>query len=327
MEGWDASRMRPLVGDLRQLASVRRITLDDGAERGVRALHFSTGGALDFTVLSDRSLDIGPVSWRGLPVAWQSPAGFASPALIDPESDGGLGFNRGFSGFLVTCGLDHIRGASGGQPQHGRLPFTPAAVRAYGEDWACAEPCLFCEGEVIQARYGAEALRLLRRIEAPIGGATILIHDTVENVGAQSTYQPMLYHFNLGFPTVASGTVVELDGTAVLGPVSLPDAQNGLVTARSWPVQGEARCAVRSPSGLAVHFAFDAGTLPHLQLWHDLRPNVGVLSVEPCTSARHPDGRPSGEAVLEPGESRTYRLAVSFEGSAVSTLPRRARPA
>ncbi len=40
--------LRPRVGDLRQSASVRRIALDDGAERGVRALAFSTGGGLDF---------------------------------------------------------------------------------------------------------------------------------------------------------------------------------------------------------------------------------------------------------------------------------------
>ena len=83
-----------LAGDLRQLASVRRIVLDDGPERGVRALAFSTGGGLDFWVLVDRSLDIGPLWYRGVPVAWQSPSGFRSPYLHDAERDRGLGFNR-----------------------------------------------------------------------------------------------------------------------------------------------------------------------------------------------------------------------------------------
>lgn len=36
------------VADLHQLASVRRITLDEGPERGVRALSFDTGGGLAF---------------------------------------------------------------------------------------------------------------------------------------------------------------------------------------------------------------------------------------------------------------------------------------
>jgi pimeloyl-ACP methyl ester carboxylesterase len=58
--------LRAFVGDLRQLASVRRIVLDDGPEAGVRALAFSTGGGLDFWVLTDRSFDLGPVWFRGV---------------------------------------------------------------------------------------------------------------------------------------------------------------------------------------------------------------------------------------------------------------------
>jgi hypothetical protein len=53
------AELRAKAGDLRQFASVRRITLDDGVEPGVRALAFSSGGGFDFWVLSDRSLDIG----------------------------------------------------------------------------------------------------------------------------------------------------------------------------------------------------------------------------------------------------------------------------
>jgi hypothetical protein len=322
MSGWTASGLRAMVGDLRQLASVRPVVLDDGAERGVRALLFSTGGGLDFSILTDRSMDIGILSWQGIPMGWQSPMGFASPALIDLEGDGGAGFNRGFSGFLITCGLNHIRLAANGEPQHGRFPFTPGSLKAYGESWNEAVPTLFCEGEVTQARYGAEGLRLRRRIEAAIGGASIVIRDTVENVGASSTRQPMLYHFNLGYPAIMSGTTVELDGDLLIGPVTLPDAEHGLATARSWRAQGgQATCIVRSLSGLAVRFAFDADTLGHLQLWHDLRPNVGVLSVEPCTSERRTDGTLPEEAVLEPGETRSYRVAISFDGSAAGILP------
>ncbi|MFS8514667.1 MAG: aldose 1-epimerase family protein, partial [Planifilum fulgidum] len=68
--------LKPRVGDLRQLANVRRIVLDDGTERGVRALSFSTGGGLDFWVLTDRSMDIGTLSWQGVQIAWQAASGF-----------------------------------------------------------------------------------------------------------------------------------------------------------------------------------------------------------------------------------------------------------
>ena len=307
--------LRAKVGDLRQFASVRRIMLDDGVERGVRALVFSSGGGLDFWALADRSLDIGPLWWKGMPVAWQSMAGFRSPLLHDPEEDGGRGYSRANSGFLVTCGLDHIRQPLEGHPMHGRLPFTPARVTAYGEDFDCDEPVLFCEGEVMQFRGGGEALRLRRRIEVPIGGCELRIQDTVENLAAEPSPQASLYHFNLGHPAIAPGSTVEFGEKELFRVNALPDASDHSFS-RSFPAGSEefAICNVSTPleNGPArkISFAFRTGTLPHLQLWHDFRPHACVLSIEPCTSPRLDTSGP--EAVLEPGNNRRYELHVSF---------------
>jgi hypothetical protein len=311
--------LRPLVGDLRQVASVRRIALDDGAERDVRALAFSTGGGLDFWVMTDRSFDIGPLWTSGIPVAWQSPAGFRAPGLVDPESDGGRGFNRAFSGFLATCGLDHIRQPRDGHPLHGRFPNTPGRLLAYGEAWDRPEPILFCEGEVVQARYGGEAMRLRRRIEAPIFGRTIDIVDTVENLNAESWDHEILYHFNFGFPAVATGTKVKLGEKLLLGPLSVPDATDVSQSA-SCPVGGAmAACTVVTPVPGADPFeatiAFATDSLPHLQIWRDLRPRAGVVSIEPCTSAKSSDGSSEATRKLRPGESAAYRLHLSFKGA------------
>jgi len=84
------ARLGPLVGDLRQLASVRRFTLQEGAEEGVRGLAF--------WVLDGRGLDIATLSWRGLPCAWQGPGGLRHPGLHGREEEGGRGFARSFSG-------------------------------------------------------------------------------------------------------------------------------------------------------------------------------------------------------------------------------------
>ena len=324
MTNGQLSSLKTRVGDLRQIASVRRIVLDDGPERGVRALSFSTGGGLDFWVLTDRSMDIGTLSWRGVQLAWQSAGGFRAPALIDVQDDGGRGFNRGFSGFLITCGLNHIRHPKDGEPLHGRFPFTPARLTAYGEDWESAEPFLFCEGEVVQSRYGGEALRLKRRIVAPIGGASIRILDTVENLGAEDVPHAILYHFNLGYPAICSGTTVEWNGERLLGPIELPDEQ-GLVPARSWPASrdGRAQCVVRSPTGAAsemtVSFTFEASTLGHLQVWRDLRKHAGVLSIEPCSTPLQNEGEEA--ATLAPGERRTYRLEISLASAPPMPFP------
>lgn len=308
---------RPLVGDLRQIAAVRRIMLDDGVEQGVRALAFSTGGGLDFWALSDRALDIGPLWWRGVQLAWLSPNGFRSPFLYNAESERGSGFGRMLGGMVNTGGLDHIRQPSGPHPLHGRFPFTPAKLRAYGEDWERPDPLLYAEGEATQATRGGPSLRLHRRLEAPVGGNSLTILDTVENIGAEPVPQAMLYHCNLGFPAIAAGTVVQSGSKTLLGPITGPDpAATTVVT--SHPVSGEAgecsiRCAMSDGETLDIVFRFDAESMPHLQLMHDLRPHSMIVAVEPCTSARQPGGLSGPERVLAPGEKRRYRLAITFE--------------
>ena len=305
--------LRPKVGDLRQLAAVRRIVLDDGPERGVRALSFSTGGGLDFWVLTDRSFDIGPLWLRGMPIAWQGANGFRSPALHDAGEDDGTGFNRSLSGFLVTCGLDHVRQPRHGRPLHGRLPATPGRLLAYGEDWNRDEPLLFCEGEVTQARYGGEALRLHRRIEAPIGGTALRIEDRVENLLAEPQAHDILYHFNAGFPALTESTRLDLDGQ----PLSLPDDATPNVSCRRADAAAVATCSMVTPLApdgmeLRLTIGFDTRTLPFLQIWRDARPHRNILGLEPCASARLPDGSSAPAPPLPAASSRSYSVHVAL---------------
>jgi hypothetical protein len=304
----------PRVGDLRQVASVRRIALDDGTEKGVRALAFSTGGGLDFWVLADRSLDIGPCWHCGTPIAWQGPGGFRSPALHDAADEGGTGFNRSLCGLLVTGGLDHVRQPNRGKPLHGRLPFTPARVLAYGEDWSSDEPVLFCEGEVTQARYGGEALRLHRRIEAPIGGSTLRIKDRVENLLSEPQPHEILYHFNLGFPAIDEGTVVRVGDGVLAGPMTGPDKTGPSVDCHRMP--SAVPCFVTTPVAgtgdeLRISFQFDTEQLPFLQVWQDMRAHRYVLGIEPCSSGRRDDGTSAESAPLTGGAARDYHLTLS----------------
>jgi len=309
------SEVAERVADLRQVASVRRIVLDEGVEQGVRALAFSTGGGLDFWVLVDRSLDIGPLWWRGLPVAPQGPTGFQHPKGQRHDAEGGRDFRASFSGFLVTCGLEHIRQPADGHPMHGRLPFTPGALSDCGADWDRDPPVLYCEGEIVQRHPGGEHFRLRRRIEAEIGGTRLSIRDTVRNDAITPQRQASLYHFNVGYPALDDGTVVEHAGQRRLGPLRLPDG-SASQEAFSMVVTntGEARCMIASPK-LTLDFGWSAETLPHLQLWHDLSPRACVLSVEPCTSERLPGGRSGEEPMLAPGETRTYALDIAIQES------------
>jgi hypothetical protein len=281
---------------------VRELVID-----GTKALAFSTGGGLDFTVLIDRSLDIGLLTWRGVPVGYVGPSGFAHPAGHDPHADGGRGFNRLFSGFLVTGGLEHIRQPANGHPLHGTLPFTPATLTASGVDEG--KLLLFCEGEVRQPGFV-----LRRRIEAAIWGNTFSIVDLVENLSSEHRRQASLYHFNMGRPALADGAMVTQAGETRLGPLRIPDET---IPSESvcYPVRGEhGACSVRL-AHCEVRFTWEAATLPYLQLWHRLAGAHPVLSVEPCTSDRLPGGLSAEELLLNPGACRRYALSVALEGA------------
>ncbi|WP_159716138.1 DUF4432 family protein [Geminicoccus flavidas] len=302
------------VGDLRQLAAVRRIVLDDGPERDVRALAFSTGGGLDFWVLADRSMDIGPLWWRGTPVAWQGPNGFRSGQLHAQEADDLRGFERSLSGFLVTCGLTHVRQPAGGLPLHGHLPLTPARLLAYGEDWGREEPVLFCEGEITEASHNGPSLRLHRRIEAPVGANELRILDRVENLRPTPQALAMLYHFNLGYPLVQAGTTVAGEGldTMQVDEEAPPSVTCHAVNAPT------GRCRVERPAqedqpGLGTTFAFETTWLSHLQVWQDMRPYRRILGIEPVTSQRLSDGTSGPGPILAGRTNATQRLTVTFD--------------
>lgn len=193
---------------------------------------------------------------------------------------------------------------------HGSLPFTPGKITASGADWQREAPALYCEGEVVQPGF-----RLKRRIEAPIGGNSLTISDTVENLSSMPRRQASLYHFNMGFPALADGTVVESRGRRLLGPLEVPDERASREAASHAVIATSAKCSVVT-GDLAVDFSWSAATLPHVQLWHDLRPGTCVLSVEPCTSERLAGGRSGEEPTIEPGGIRRYDLSVRIASSA-----------
>lgn len=297
---------RHLAADPRQFASVRRIILAEGPEEGIETLAFSTGGGLDFWVTVGRLMDIATLSWRGVQLGWQSPAGLRRPdsAPVDTERR----FSTAFGGFLNTCGFDHIRQPADGRPLHGSAPFTPARLTAYGEDWDAGTPKLFCEGEALCWAHGGLGYRLRRRIEAPIGGSSLSLRDQVTVIGAEAAPIMALYHFNLGYPMI-EGSTIELDGECLAGPLSVPE--DGMVPASLHPAtSAQASCSVHGQAA-TIAFHWNTVELPWLQLWRDLRPGAGVMSIEPCSIGRRDDGRNASSPVLKPGGSRVFEIVIN----------------
>jgi hypothetical protein len=326
------------VGRIEQVAGIRLVTLEDGAERGVRVLEFRTGTGFEFDVIVDRAFDIGRCEHSGRSLAWMSPTGFSGPWFYEPE---GLGFLRSFgAGLLTTCGLDHAFAPADdtaaqyhypAKPSqayglHGRLSGRPARLAAYGHTWSEDECVLYAEGEVLQAAVFGEQLLLRRRIEARLGESRLWIRDEVVNIGHDRTPHMFLYHVNLGWPVVDDGSQLLAPATSVQARGSYPAEgyrrmhapQRGYVeqvfehelaeTGGRVPV-----AVVNRRIGLGAYQIFRQDQLPHHFIWRMLGEGTYVIGIEPATNRptdRH-DARARGELIeLEPGEARRYELEL-----------------
>lgn len=207
-------------GSLGAFGGVRLMQLGDGLERGIRLLEFRTGTGLRFTVLIDRAFDICEVEFKGQSIGWHGPSGVRHPSLHEYDSEGGFSWGRSFSGFLVTCGLDHILGPeevpadnynypgvkTNQHGLHGRISTIPAKLTGYGERWDGDRCILWAEGQVRQATTFGEQLTLFRRIEVDLGSNEIRLSDRVQNTGFLPTPHMFFYHINIGAPLLAAGT-------------------------------------------------------------------------------------------------------------------------
>lgn len=342
----DRDRLARLSGDLSALGGVRSVLLDDGAERGIRALEFRTGTGLAFDVLVDRAMDIGPAEHAGRSFGWRSATGFRHPGLHDYRDEDGLAWLRSFSGLVVTAGLDHtlftaeVDAAQYRYPYrksvwnglHGRIANTPARLIGYGEEWRSAETCtLWAEGEVRQAAVFGEHLRLRRRIEADLGSNSIRLTDTVTNNGFDPTPHMLLYHINLGWPLVDEGArlVAPISRTRV----STDSVQQQRVSYQRFPspqpgfveqvyahdvVAGEdgrvAAAVINERLQMGVQVEWSAKELPYFFEWLHLREGAYAVGLEPSTHdvGGETAARADGSMIwLGAGESRSYHTVFS----------------
>jgi len=125
------------VGDISQVAGLRRVEAAEGPARGVGLVECWTGSGLCFTVALDRGMDIPFARFGSVPLGWHSPPGLKAPAFYEPE---GLEWLWTFAGgLLTTCGLQHA-GAPSDLPDdphglHGRISTTPADMVSLEARW------------------------------------------------------------------------------------------------------------------------------------------------------------------------------------------------
>jgi len=323
--GWDSAEVARRIGSTRQVARIDSFTEVEGPERGARLLRLVNAGGIEAELHPDRALDIGRVTFRGVPISWLSAGGFGPSAPYEPS---GKAWLRSFGGgLLTTCGLDTIglpsvdQGVSYGQ--HGRIGVTAARMMRVEADLAH----LLVEGSSRQTSVFGENLVLARTIRSATGSDSLTVSDVVTNEGFERAPHMILYHVNLGWPLIDETCEIEIPSIATVPRDE--DARKGLDDWRRFgaPIRGfreqvfrhdfdagdDVVATVRNRKiGLQVDLRFSATTLPYLHQWKMSGEGTYVLGLEPSNS-KTLLGRAAARANdqllwLGPGESINYRI-------------------
>jgi Domain of unknown function (DUF4432) len=321
------------VGSLSQVAKVESLVQTNGPANGSRLLRLTTGGGLEVDIHPDRCLDLGQVTFRGIPMAWIESKGIAGPwAQAGSEGD----FLRSFGGgLLATCGLDTFGPATivdgVHYPMHGRIGLAAAEVTTARHD----EGLLVVEGIIRQSRVFGENLVLHRRIESAVGSTVLSIRDTVTNEGSSNAGHMVLYHANFGWPLVAPGSTVQLNATEHRGVDERASQEPQSWSVLSGPRHdyeervyvhgfdgiGRGVASLENPAlNIRATLSFDTESLPALFQWKMLGEHTYALGLEPANYG-YMHGRAPAEGdntlpTLAPGESITHSLRFEF-GSAI----------
>jgi hypothetical protein len=200
--------------------SIRKRTLHGGLRDRVDVIDVDNG-TLAFTVLPTRGMGLWQGRYHGLHLGWKAPVhGPVHPAFVNTADRGGIGWLAGFDEWLCRCGL-----ASNGPPGedaytdrhgrarrdllalHGRIANQPAY---YVEVSGGLDPPyeLSVTGQVEEGGLFAPHLVLTTTYTTAPGSNRVVIHDRVENRGAEPAEMQLLYHCNVGPPFLEAGSRV-----------------------------------------------------------------------------------------------------------------------
>ena len=333
--------LRKRVGDMRQIAGYKRYELREGNQKGVEAVDIWNAAGLNFTVLVDRGLDIFSASYCGRSLCWHSPTGPVAPSFYEPE---GLGWLRGFyGGLLTTCGLTQVGAPSEDEGEllglHGRASYTPGTQVETGAQWIAERYSVWVAGRMRQTRVFGENLVVSRTISTVMGEPRIFLHDAVENEGFERTPFMFLYHINLGYPVVDSGSTLICP---VISVVPRDDeAADGLRTCRRFhkPRKGYAeKCyyyelgaddegmvyagvvnkKMDGERGFGVYIKYRKEQLPHFVEWKMMGEGTYVVGMEPgncLVSGRAIERKERRLKFLGPGERAQFHIEIGVLSS------------
>lgn len=326
------------TGDISQLGGVKYYELTDGVSKGVRAVDIKSPCGLDFTVLPGRGMDISSLSYKSVPIAWRSATRETSPAYY--ESRGMEMLRTFYGGLLTTCGLTTMGPPSIDNGEelglHGRIANTGAEKVLADGCWEGDRYKMWIQGKVREARVFGDKLELSRKITTWMDEPKIIIEDTVENIGSETSPLMVLYHVNIGFPVIDNGSeLIEAKAKVISRD---DEAKNGRADFNKFiePIKGfKEQCYFHdieadedgnsniaivnkdfnNGEGIGIWMKFKKDTLPLMTQWKQMGMGEYVCGIEPCNSpvgGRKAEREKGTLKFIEPGEKVNFKLEFNI---------------
>ena len=321
------------TGDSSQVFGARQFIFAEGKARGMRAVEVDNGSGLRFTVLPDRSMDIGALSYKGINFSYICKAGYVAPAYYD---DAGIGWLKTFTGgFLTTCGLTQAGAPCTDEDEelgiHGDISTSPAEDLCVSTDLGAQVPVIVISGKMRTGRLFGYSIWLHREIRIEYGVNRIYITDKVENRGGEERPYMILYHFNMGYPLLDEHTKF-VTNARYLRPRD-DEAEKGI----SWrtgfqkPQSGFKEQvfyyeSISEPGktcfaglynrelGIGANIHVKPGQLPNIIQWKNAGHGDYVQGIEPANC--WPEGRVKqreyGLAVIKPYETKVQEIYIEI---------------
>jgi len=243
-------------------------------------------------------------------------------------------------GLLTTCGLTNT-----GPPcvdngeelgQHGRISNISAEKVLADGCWDGDRYMMWVQGKVREASVFGNKLELTRKITTWMDEPKIIVEDTVENIGGETSPLMVLYHVNIGFPVLDKGSelleskarVTPRDGEAKDGYEDFNKFSSPIrgykekvyfhdISADS---EGYSNVAMvnegfNNGEGIGFWMRFKKDTLPLMTQWKNMGIGEYVCGMEPCNNyvgGRKAERERGSLKFIEPGESIDFRLEFNI---------------
>jgi len=335
----DRDFLQKHIGDMSQIAGLKRYAFIEGKAKGIEAIDIKTGSGLSFTVLPGRGMDIAWAEYKGIPFGYISKTGIVSPVYYEAKNLEWL--RTFFGGLLTTCGLSNVGPASEEQHPvlgnqhfglHGRIANMAADQVCADETWEGDEFKMTVSGRMREAVLHGENLVLKRTITSSLGAKSLLIHDIIEHESLNDQLIMILYHINVGYPVIDENSFFACSSKTITPANKRSIETKEFYSQMQAPVKNEpehlffhdvktdaagmAYCAIINPLlEFGVFVKYNKEQLPSFSQWKMMAEAEYVLGMEPGNC--NPVGRESTiknhtAEYLKAGEKKEIQLEIGI---------------